>query len=47
MGLNEYGCADAVNILYTINEFPRDFESRRKHIEVLQSLQNPETGLFI
>ena len=40
------GCADAINILYTINEFPRDPEIRRKHVEALQSLQDPETGLF-
>lgn len=46
MGLNEYGCADAVNILYTINEFPRDIALRQAHINVLQSMQEPDTGLF-
>lgn len=46
MGLNEYGCADAINILYTINEFPRDLSVREKHVKALQSLQDPETGLF-
>lgn len=47
MGLNEYGCADAVNILYTINDFPKDAEIRKCHISVLQSMQNPDTGLFV
>ena len=46
LGINEYGCADAINLLYTINEFPRDFKSRENLIKVLQSLQDPETGLF-
>ncbi len=46
LGLNEYGCADAINILYTINDFVTDDESRKKHIMVLQSMQNPETGKF-
>lgn len=46
LGINEYGCADAVNILYTIGEFPNTSESREAHIRVLQNLQNSETGLF-
>ena len=46
LGLNEYGCADAANILYTLGCFPSDSESRRRWIEVLQSLQDPQTGLF-
>lgn len=46
MGLNEYGCADAANILYTINEFPRDLKVRENHIKVLQSMQDNKTGLF-
>jgi len=43
---NPYGCADAANILYTLNEFPRDLEERKEFIRILQSMQNPETGLF-
>ena len=43
---NEYGCADAANILYTLGEFPKDVEERGKWVEVLQSLQDPETGLY-
>lgn len=46
MGLNEYGCADAVNILYTINEFPGDSKVRENHIKVLQGMQEKDTGLF-
>ncbi len=46
MGINEYGCADAANILYTIGAFPRDMEERKEWIRVLQSLQDPDTGLY-
>lgn len=46
MGLNEYGCADAVNILYSINKFPDNEESRRAHYKTLQSMQDRESGLF-
>jgi len=43
---DEYGCADAANILYTIGEFPKDFKERACWIENLQKLQDPETGYF-
>lgn len=46
MGINEYGCADAANILYTIGDFPKNVEERAHWIHVLQSMQDPETGLF-
>lgn len=46
MGPNEYGCADAANILYTIGDFPRDMEERQESIKTLQNFQNPDTGLF-
>ena len=46
LGLNEYGCADAANILYSIGEFPNTAESREEWIKALQGFQNPETGLF-
>lgn len=46
MGLNEYGVADAANILYTIGDFPSDTEEREAYIKVLQGMQNRETGLF-
>ena len=34
LGINEYGCADAINILYTIGKFPNTTKSREAHIEV-------------
>ena len=46
LGINEYGCADAANILYTIGEFPSKPENRQKWIAAIQSMQNSETGLF-
>lgn len=46
MGLNEYGCADAANILYSIGEFPSDDEERKAWVDTLQSFQNKETGIF-
>ena len=46
MGVNEYGCADAANILYSIGDFPRDPEERKLWVTALQNMQNPETGMF-
>ena len=46
MGVNEYGCADAANILYTIGNFVQDPTERAAWIRVLQGMQNPETGLY-
>jgi len=46
MGANEYGCADAANILYILGEMPRDLQIRKSHVEQLQSFQDPQTGLF-
>ena len=46
LGLNEYGCADAANILYTIGYFHSDPEERKSWVETLQNLQDPKTGLF-
>lgn len=46
MGLNEYGCADAANILYTINDFIKDPKERDGWIRTLKSFQNSKTGLF-
>lgn len=47
LGINEYGCADAANILYTIGEFPSEADNRAQWVETLQNMQNPETGLFV
>lgn len=44
--LNAYGCADAANILYTIGKFPKDSAEREAFVKTLQSIQDPETGLF-
>ena len=46
MELNEYGCADAANILYTLCEFPAAAEERAEWVSVLQSFQNENTGMF-
>ena len=46
LGVNEYGCADAANILYTLNEFYSDPETRAARVKELQALQDPETGMF-
>ena len=45
MGINEYGCADAMNILYTLGKFPTG-EDREMCLAALQSLQHEDTGLF-
>jgi len=46
LGINVYGCADAANILYTIGSFPAEPQEREAFIDVLQSFQDPDTGLF-
>jgi len=46
MGINEYGCADALNILYTINDFTTDAATRAARISALQSMQDKESGMF-
>lgn len=46
LGINEYGCADAANILYTIGKFPSEPAEREKWVNALCSLQDEETGLF-
>ena len=43
---NAYGCADAANILYTLNKMPRDTDLRKSFIKGIQSFQNPASGLF-
>ena len=46
LGVNEYGCADAANILYIIGSFERDPEKRDCWVKTMQKMQDPETGLF-
>ena len=45
-GINAYGCADALNILYTLNRMPQDAEERKAFAEALQSMQEKDTGYF-
>ena len=45
LGKNEYGCADAANILYTVGAFPAG-EAARRAADELRAMQDPETGLF-
>jgi len=47
LGLNEYGCADAANILYMIGAFPSEANEREKWVMTLQQFQHPEDGLFV
>lgn len=46
LGRNEYGCADAANILYTINDFYCDEETRRARIFHLRDMQDEKTGMY-
>ena len=46
LGATPYGCANAVNILYTINELPKDRKEKEAFVKVLQDFQNKENGLF-
>ena len=46
MGVNEYGCADAANILYSIGCFESDASKRAQLIRTMQDMQDEETGLF-
>jgi hypothetical protein len=46
LGINPYGCADAVNLLYTLGRLPSRPEERSAWVETLQDLQDPEEGLF-
>ena len=40
LGINEYGCADAANILYTVGLFERDADKRACWISTIQNLQD-------
>lgn len=45
-GLNEYGVADAANILYTIGDFSSAAGFREGFISTLRGLQDSRTGLY-
>ena len=46
LGVNEYGCADASNILYMIGRFPSKPEERALYVKALKDLQAADTGMF-
>lgn len=46
LGVNEYGCADAANILYTLQAFPKSNDEKDAFVKTLQGMQNSESGLF-
>lgn len=46
LGITPYGCANAVNILYSIRELPTSLSERESFIHVLQSFQDADSGLF-
>ncbi len=46
LSINEYGCADAANILYSIGDFPTDIDERAQWVKILQNMQDKETGMF-
>lgn len=43
---NPYGCADAANILYSLDRFPKDPAEKAACVAALQGMQDPATGLF-
>jgi hypothetical protein len=43
---NPYGCADAANLLYTLDRFPADAEERAAAVAALQAFQDPQSGFF-
>lgn len=47
LGSTPYGCANAVNILYTIGALPDAGDERQAMVRVLQAFQDAETGLFV
>lgn len=46
LGINEYGCADAANICYTLGAFWRDPQERCERIQAMLGLQDAESGMF-
>lgn len=47
LGANAYGCADAVNILYTLGRLDTENGMRQKLIDGINAFQNPDSGLFL
>lgn len=46
LGANEYGIADAANLLYTLGRFPQNPVERAEWVAALRGRQNAATGLF-
>lgn len=46
LGINEYGVADAANILYTIGWFPESPDERAGWVAQIRDLQEPASGMF-
>ena len=46
LGNNEYGCADAVNIRYSLGMPGAEPGEREETIRTLQAFQDPGSGLF-
>ena len=47
LGLNEYGVADAANMLYCIGDFQMSDEKRAGFRKTLQNFQHQDTGMFV
>ena len=47
LGLNEYGVADAANMLYCIGDFQMNDEMRAGFKKTLKAFQNPQTGMYV
>lgn len=46
LGINIYGCANAVNILYSINQLDKYIDEFSDMISTLQNFQDKKTGLY-
>ena len=47
LGSTPYGCANAVNILYTIGALPQQPEERQAMVDTLRAFQQADSGLFV
>ncbi len=46
VGLDPYGCADAANLLWTLDRFPDHADLRGHFVDTLQGMQDPVSGLW-
>lgn len=47
LGNNEYGVADAANMLYMFGDFQMDAQKRAGFAETLKNFQKPDSGMFV